>query len=115
MAFRNKAINLTSTSVTDLYTCPNGYDGVVHSLFISNTDAVNTVSFDVSVTFVTSGTVGTFYVGKNLAVAAGTTLIFDKPINLRAGDKISIKASAANTSYVVASILLTAEDTSAPN
>jgi len=69
-SFKNAAVDLTSTSRTDLYTSP------------SSTTAAKTVP-----------------------VPAGSTLIFDKPINLETGDKVSLTASASNDLSAYASIM----------
>lgn len=106
MAFRNAAIAV-GTTLTPLYTCPADYECVIHSLYIANTDAVNTITVDIQVTL-NKGGFGSRYVGKNLTIPAGTSLIFDKPITLRETDVISIKSSAATCDAVI-SFLATAE------
>jgi hypothetical protein len=112
MAFRNAAIAV-GTTLTPLYTCPANYECVIHSLYFANTDTVNTISVDIEVTLTKAG-LGSHYVGKNLTIPAGTSLIFDKPITLRETDIIKIKSSAT-TCDAVASFLLTREDANAPN
>lgn len=106
MAFRNAAVAV-GTSLTTLYTCPADYECVIHSLYIANTDAVNTIAVDIQVTLTKAG-LGARYVGKNLTIPAGTSLIFDKPITLREGDIIKIASSAATCDAVI-SFLATAE------
>ena len=80
---------------------PIGQDSaVVHSIFISNIDGVNSVNVDIEVSTDGAGSTGFYYVGKTLPVPADSTLILDKPINLRnanavsAGDMIRCTASA---------------------
>lgn len=105
MAFRNAGAAI-GTSLTDLYTVPASKEAVVHSLYISNTDPVNTITVDIQVSLVLEAD-GDKYLAKNVTVPAGTSLIFDKPINLQATDILKVKASAA-TCEAFASILLTA-------
>lgn len=112
MAFRNAAIAV-GTSLTTLYTGPANYECVLHSLYISNTDPVNTVTVDIQVTL-TQATPGSYYAGKNLTIPAGTSLIFDKPLTLREGDIIKVKASQSSVD-AVASFLLTRKDANAPD
>lgn len=112
MAFRNAAQPI-GTTLTTLYTCPANYETVVHSLYISNTDSINAISVDIQATL-TKAALGSKYLAQNISIPAGTTLVFDKPINLRPTDILKIKASAA-TCDAFASLLLTAEDTVAPN
>lgn len=110
MAFRNAAVAV-GTSLTTLYTCPADYECVIHSLYIANTDAINTIAVDIQVTLTHLGLVSPndkFYVGKNLTIPAGTSLIFDKPLTLREGDIIKVAASAATCDAVI-SFLATAE------
>jgi hypothetical protein len=113
MAFRNSALAVTTT-LAPIYTGPVGYETVIHSLFISNTDSVNTIEVDIQAVFTHGANSGTVYLGKGLTIPAGTSLIFDKSITLRAWDTLNIKASA-NTCNAVASMLVTVEDTVIPD
>jgi len=106
MAFRNAGVAV-GTTMTTLYTCPADYECVIHSLYIANTDPVNTISVDISVTMNKAG-LGSRYVGKNLTIPAGTSLIFDKAIALRETDVIALQSSAATCDAFI-SFLTTAE------
>jgi len=44
-------------------------------------------------------------VGKTLPVPADSTLVFDKPLNLEVGDKLTVTASTASDLECFASIL----------
>ena len=88
------AIQNTGAPIT-LYQVPIGQDAaVVHSIFISNIDGTNSVNVDIEVSTDGAGSGSFVYVGKTLPVPADSTLILDKPINLRnanaesAGDMI---------------------------
>ena len=94
------AIQATGAPIT-LYQVPIGQDAaVVHSIFISNIDGANSANVDIEVSTDGAGSTGFYYVGKTLPVPADSTLVLDKPINLRnaapasAGDLIRCTASA---------------------
>jgi hypothetical protein len=93
-AFKSAATTLSTTSRTDLYTAPAATTSVVHNLTIANIDGVNSANISIEV-YKSAAT--TYYKLAHLVpVPAGSTLIFDKPINLETGDKISLTASASN-------------------
>lgn len=101
--FKNAAVNLTSTSRTDLYTTPSSTTAVVHNLTIANVDGTN--SANITIEFYDSSATTYFKLAQDVPVPAGSTLIFDKPINLETGDKISLTASAANDLTGFASVM----------
>lgn len=101
--FKNAAVNLTSTSRTDLYTTPSATTAVVHNLTIANVDGTN--SANITIEFYDSSATTYFKLAQDVPVPAGSTLIFDKPINLETGDKISLTASAANDLTGFASVM----------
>lgn len=112
MAFRNAGLAAVGTSLTTLYTGPTSYEAVVHSLYISNSDTVNTVNVDVRVNIGGGVTAIDLIVGA--PILPGTSLVFDKPINLKASDTLQVKASATSVVDAFASILLTPADGVAP-
>jgi hypothetical protein len=102
-SFKNAAVVLSNTSRTDLYTTPSDTTAVVHNLTISNIDGVNSATIIIEF-YDNSAT--TFYKLAHLVpVPAGSTLIFDKPINLEAGDKISLTASVGGDLSGFASVM----------
>ena len=102
-SFKNAAVELTTTSRTDLYTAPSSTTSVIHNLTIANIDG--TSSADVTIEFYDSSSTTYFYLAKTVPVPAGSTLIFDKPINLETGDKVSLTASVADDLSAYASIM----------
>jgi len=93
-AFKSAATTLSTTSRTDLYTAPASTTSVVHNLTIANIDGTNSATITIEV-YKSAAT--TYYkLAYLVPVPAGSTLIFDKPINLETGDKISLTASASN-------------------
>ena len=98
--FTNAGVAISNTPTT-LYQVPIGQDSaVVHSIYISNIDGTNSVNVDIEVSTDGAGSGSFFYVGKTLPVPGDSTLVLDKPINLRnanalsAGDMIRCTASA---------------------
>jgi hypothetical protein len=101
--FKNAAVNLTTTSRTDLYTTPSSTTAVVHNLTIANTDGV--ASANITIEFYDSSTTTYYKLAHLVPVPGGSTLIFDKPINLETGDKISLTASAGGDLSGYASVM----------
>ena len=102
-AFKNAAVDLTTTSRTDLYTTPSLTTSVVHNLTITNIDGTN--SANITIEFYDSSATTYYKLAYLVPVPAGSTLIFDKPINLETGDKISLTASAGNALSGYASVM----------
>ena len=95
-----KAIGNTATTV---YTVPGSTTGVVHAIYVSNIHATNDGTVDISVTDTSAS--DTFYIAKNISVPQGSSVVFEKPINLEATDILKLTASAASTIEAFASIL----------
>lgn len=102
-SFKNAAVELAGTSRTDLYTTPAATTAVMHNLTITNIDGVN--SADITIEFYDSSATTYFKLAYLVPVPAGSTLIFDKPINLETGDKVSLTASAGGDLSGYASIM----------
>ena len=90
-------------SATTLYTVPGSTTGIVHAIYVSNIHATNDGTVDISVTDTSAS--DTFYIAKNISVPQGSSMVFEKPINLEATDILKLTASAASTIEAFASIL----------
>ncbi len=101
--FKNKGTALSSTSRTDLYTCPANTAAVIHTLNIANVNGTSSASITIEV-YDTSAT-AYYKIGYLIPVPGGSSYFYDKPINLEAGDKVSLTASTANYLEAFASIL----------
>jgi hypothetical protein len=101
--FKNAAVDLTTTDRTDLYTTPSLTTSVVHNLTITNIDGI--ASANITIEFYDSSATTYYKLAHLVPVPGGSTLIFDKPINLETGDKISLTASAADDLSGFASIM----------
>ena len=92
------------TDLLTMYTCPVSTTAVVHAVYLSNIDGTNDATVNLSV----SGSANfqeRRYLLKTVDVAADSTVVIEKPINLGAGDKLETQASANDDIHVFASIL----------
>ena len=110
-AFTNAGIAIGATATT-VYQVPIGTDSsVVHSIYIANIDGVNSATVNIEVSTDGAGSANFFHVAKTVQVPADSSLILDKPINLRnannasAGDLIRATASAASDLQAFVSVL----------
>jgi hypothetical protein len=101
-SFKNAGVAV-GTSRTTLYTCPAGKESVIHALYISNIDGLNPAEATIEITI--DGGTTYRHVGKTLNVPEDSTLVFDKPINLEAGDILAVTSSTASTLEAVCAIL----------
>ena len=110
-AFTNAGVAILATATT-VYQVPIGTDSsVVHSIYIANIDGVNSATVNIEVSTDGAGSANFFHVAKTVQVPADSSLILDKPINLRnannasAGDLIRATASAAGDIEAFVSVL----------
>ena len=110
-AFTNAGVAI-GASATTIYQVPIGTDSsVVHSIYIANVDGVNSATVNIEVSTDGAGAADFFHVAKTVQVPADSSLILDKPINLRnannasAGDMIRATASAASDLQAFVSVL----------
>ena len=92
------------TDLLTMYTCPVSTTAVVHAVYLSNIDGTNDATVNLSV----SGSANfqeRRYLLKTVDVAADSTVVIEKPINLGAGDKLETQASANDDLEVFASVL----------
>jgi len=100
--FKNAGVAIGTTQ-TLVYQAPAGATAVIHAIYISNINGTTDATVDVQAT-IDGGT--TFvHLGKTLPVPADSTLLLDKPVNLEAGDKLVMTASAAGMLEVFVSIM----------
>jgi len=96
MASQNFAGESMSVVLADtrelVYTSPVLTQSVIHSLYVSNSDPILDLTVDIELE--KSGALFK-YLGRNLPVPNGGTLVFDKPITISAGEKIHITANIA--------------------
>ncbi len=100
--FKNAGLEVTTTS-TSIYTAPASTVSVVNSMFIANTSNSSDRLVDVIVEDTSAGT--EFTVLHRAPIKPGSTLVFDKPVNLEAGDELKFFASADSGVTAFISIL----------
>ena len=110
-AFTNAGVAIGATATT-VYQVPIGTDSsVVHSIYIANIDGTNNATVNIEVSTDGAGAANFFHVAKTVQVPADSSLILDKPINLRnannasAGDLIRATASGATLLQAFVSVL----------
>ena len=110
-AFTNAGVAI-GASATTIYQVPIGTDSsVVHSIYIANVDGTNSATVNIEVSTDGAGSGSFFHVAKTVQVPADSSLILDKPINLRnannasAGDMIRATASTAGDLQAFVSVL----------
>ena len=110
-AFKNAGVAI-GNSATTIYQTPAGVNSsVVHSIYIANVDGVNAATVNIEVSTDGAGSGSFFHVAKTVQVPADSSLILDKPINLRnantasVGDKMRATSSAAGDLECFISIL----------
>ena len=110
-AFTNAGVAI-GNSATTVYQVPQDVDSaVVHSIYIANIDGTNNATVNIEVSTDGAGSANFFHVAKTVQVPADSSLILDKPINLRnannasAGDLIRATASAASDLQAFVSVL----------
>jgi len=111
-AFTNAGVAI-GASATTIYQVPIGTDSsVVHSIYIANVDGVNSATVNIEVSTDGAGSGSFFHVAKTVQVPADSSLILDKPINLRnankaasAGDMIRATADTALRLQAFVSVL----------
>ena len=109
-AFTNAGVAITTA--TTIYQVPIGTDSaVVHSIYIANIDGTNSATVNIEVSTDGAGSANFFHVAKTVQVPADSSLILDKPINLRnasndsVGDLIRATASTAGDLQAFVSVL----------
>ena len=101
-SFKNKKIDLTSTSVTTLYTVPSATTGVIKSILVSE-DSGNADTITVTITD-TSDAVFSLFKTKTISANA-TAELLTAPLILEESEVLKVTAATANRLHVVASVL----------
>ena len=100
--FVNKKVDLTSTSVTTLYTVPSATTGVIKSILVSE-DSGNADTITVTITD-TSDAVFSLFKTKTISANA-TAELLTAPLVLEESEVLKVTAATANRLHVVASVL----------
>jgi hypothetical protein len=99
--YKNSKVDLTSTSITTLYTCPASTTAIMKSILVSDDSG----SGDTITLTITSGS-DVFSLYKVKAVGAnGTVELLTAPLIVQASEILKVTAATANRLHVVASYL----------
>ena len=99
--YKNSKLDLTSTSITTLYTCPASTTAIMKSILVSDDSG----SGDTITLTITSGS-DVFSIYKVKAVGAnGTVELLTAPLVVQASEILKVTAATANRLHVVASYL----------
>jgi|TARA_A100001011_G_C13961339_1_gene695417 predicted transporter len=99
--YKNSKVDLSSTSITTLYTCPASTTALVKSILVSE-DSGNADTITLTIT---SGS-DVFSLYKVKAVSAnGTVELLTAPLVVQASEILKVTAATANRLHVVASYL----------
>ena len=101
-SFVNKKADLTTTSVTTLYTVPSATTAVIKSILVSE-DSGNADTITVTITD-TSDNVFSLFKTKSISANA-TTELLTGPLVLEESEVLKVTAATANRLHVVASVL----------
>tara|TARA_R100000734_G_C3276261_1_gene71007 strand:- start:269 stop:589 length:321 start_codon:yes stop_codon:yes gene_type:complete len=99
--FVNAKVDLTSTSVTTLYTCAASTTAIVKSILVSE-DSGNADT--ITVTLTSDSNVFSLFKTKSVS-ANGTVELLSAPLVVQATEILKVTAASANRLHVVASIL----------
>ena len=101
-AYKNAKVDLTSTDVTALYTCPSITVAIVTSILVSE-DSGNADTITVTLT---NAAAAVFSLFKVKAVSANTTVeLLTRPLVVQESEILKVKAATADRLHVVASML----------
>jgi hypothetical protein len=100
--YKNSKLDLTTTSVTTLYTVPSNSRAIVKSILVSNdTGSASTITVTL-----TDAATAVFSLFKVSAVAANTSIqLLTEPLVMEESEILKVTAADADRLHVVASIL----------
>lgn len=99
--YTNAKVDLTTTDVTTLYTCPTLTSAVIKSILVSNDSGHNDT---ITVTITNGSSVYSLFEVK--AITSTTTVeLLTAPLVLQATEILKVTAATANRLHVVASLL----------
>ena len=101
-SFKNKKVDLTTTSVTTLYTVPSATTGLIKSILVSE-DSGNADTITVTITDTSDNVFSLF---KTKSISANVTAeLLTAPLILEESEVLKVTAATANRLHVVASVL----------
>lgn len=101
-SFKNAGAIVSATPGSLIYTTPSNATAVVHSLFVANTSSTPQ---HITVILVDASSSNSFRLIHEAPVPTGSTIVFDKPVNLETGDALRVIGSNAGVLHAVLSIM----------
>tara|TARA_R100000664_G_scaffold11944_2_gene19268 strand:- start:683 stop:1006 length:324 start_codon:yes stop_codon:yes gene_type:complete len=100
--YKNAKLDLTATSITTLYTCPDATSAIIKSILVSE-DSGNADTITVTLTNTSSAIFSLF---KVKAISANTTVeLLSAPLVVQENEILKVQAATADRLHVVASFL----------
>jgi len=100
--YKNAKVDLTTTGVTTLYTCPSATTALVKSILVSE----DTGNADTITVTITDANAAVFSLFKVTAIAANTTVeLLTEPLVVQENEILKVTAATADRLHVVASLL----------
>ena len=100
--FKNKKVDLTTTSATTLYTVPTATTAIVKSILVSDDSG----SGDTVTITITDASDNVFNLFKTKSISAnGTTELLSAPLVLEESEILKVTAATANRLHVILSAL----------
>jgi len=101
--YKNASVDLTSTSKTNVYTCPSETTAIVKSIRVTEDSGNNDT---IAVELYDNSAEATFKLTGTLAISASTsTELLSAPLVLEESDIVKATAGTANRIHVIMSIL----------
>jgi len=100
--FTNAGNPALGTSASDIYTCPASTQAAVHGCFVANTSPSEITT---NVQVVDSSNGQTYKVFCEVSIPGYSSVSMDKPLNLKAGDKVQAFSNTGSASSIFLSIL----------
>jgi len=101
-SYKNAKVDLTTTGVTTLYTCPSATTALVKSILVSE----DTGNADTITVTITDANAAVFSLFKVTAIAANTTVeLLTEPLVVQENEILKVTAATADRLHVVASLL----------
>lgn len=90
------------TGATDIFVCGGSEQCTVHSVYISN---LKTTTVTATLYMYDASATATATICLNAQIEASNTLVFDKPLNMAAGDKIQCSCGTSGDVGIFVSVL----------
>lgn len=99
--FKNKGV-VAGTTATTLYTVPASTTAVIHAIHACN---ISSAQRTITIQWTDNSASTTYRLAYQAPIPVGSTLVFDKPVNLETGDVLEVIADAAASVEMTAAIL----------